>query len=112
MIDRKRTACFTGRRNIPTHHRQQLTELLDRMIEVLYHKGVVFYGAGGAYGFDNAMAIKNAKTITELVNRIIELEKLLIDIPPYYYADINPDIEKQRAERMKHKSFYGKLYDT
>lgn len=52
MIDRKRTACFTGHRNIPTPHRQQLTELLDRMIEVLYRKGVVFYGAGGAYGFD------------------------------------------------------------
>lgn len=43
MIDRKRTACFTGHRNIPTHHRQQLTELLDRMIEALYRKGVVFY---------------------------------------------------------------------
>lgn len=41
MIDRKRTACFTGHRNIPTHHRQQLTELLDRMIEALYRKGVV-----------------------------------------------------------------------
>lgn len=52
MIDRKRTACFTGHRNIPTHHRQQLTELLDRMIETLYSRGVVFYGAGGAYGFD------------------------------------------------------------
>ncbi len=61
---------------------------------------------------DNAMAIKNAKIMTEFVNRIIELEKLLIDIPPYCYTDINPDIEKQRAERMKRKSFYGKLYDT
>ncbi len=61
---------------------------------------------------DNAMAIKNNKVMTEFVDRIIELEKLLIDIPPYCYADINPDIEKQRAERMKRKSFYGKLYDT
>ena len=61
---------------------------------------------------DNAMAIKNAKTMTEFMNRIIELEKLLIDIPPYCYTDIKPDIEKQRAERMKRKSFYGKLYDT
>ena len=58
MIDRKRTACFTGHRNIPTHHRLQLMELLDRMIEALYHKGVVFYGAGGAYGFD--MEAENA----------------------------------------------------
>lgn len=61
---------------------------------------------------DNAMAIKNAKTMAEFVNRIIELEKLLIDIPPYCYADINPDKEKQHADKLKHKSFYGKLYDT
>ncbi len=61
---------------------------------------------------DNAMAIKNAKTMTEFMNRIIELEKLLIDIPPYCYADINSDKEKQRADKLKHKSFYGKLYDT
>lgn len=61
---------------------------------------------------DNAIAIKNAKTMTEFMNRIIELEKLLIDIPPYCYADINSDKEKQRADKLKHKSFYGKLYDT
>ena len=61
---------------------------------------------------DNAMAIKYAKTMTEFMNRIIELEKLLIDIPPYCYADINSDKEKQRADKLKHKSFYSKLYDT
>lgn len=61
---------------------------------------------------DNSIAIKNEKSMTEFVNRIMELEELAITLPPYCYADINLDKEKQRAERMRRKSFYGKLYDT
>lgn len=63
MIDRKRTACFTGHRNIPIHHRKKLAMLLDYIIEKLYRTGVVFYGAGGAYGFDMEaeMAVLRAK---------------------------------------------------
>lgn len=52
MKDKNRTACFTGHRSIPEHHREQLAVLLDRLIEALYRKGVIYYGAGGAYGFD------------------------------------------------------------
>jgi conserved hypothetical protein len=52
MIDRLRTACFTGHREIPENTKKQLDSLLDRVIEDLYKKGVVFYGSGGAYGFD------------------------------------------------------------
>lgn len=60
---------------------------------------------------DNAMAIKNEKTMTEFVNRIMELEELAVTLPPYCYTDIDLDKEKQRAERMKHKSLCGRLYD-
>lgn len=52
MIDRSRTACFTGHREIPENNKKQLDTLLDKVIEDLYKKGVVFYGSGGAYGFD------------------------------------------------------------
>ena len=52
MIDRSRTACFTGHREIPENNKKQLDILLDKVIEGLYKKGVVFYGSGGAYGFD------------------------------------------------------------
>lgn len=52
MIDRSRTACFTGHREIPENKKKQLDSLLDKFIEDLYRKGVVFYGSGGAYGFD------------------------------------------------------------
>lgn len=52
MIDRKRTACFTGHRQIPKQEVQKIETQLDKVIENLYQSGVIFYGAGGAYGFD------------------------------------------------------------
>ena len=52
MIDRKRTACFTGHRDIPESRVEILEKLLDKAIEQLYGEGVIFYGAGGSYGFD------------------------------------------------------------
>lgn len=52
MIDRKRTACFTGHREIPESRVKILEKLLDKAIEQLYGEGVIFYGVGGSYGFD------------------------------------------------------------
>lgn len=52
MIDRKRTACFTGHRKIPAYDIQNIEKQLDEIIEKLYQKSVIFYGAGGSYGFD------------------------------------------------------------
>lgn len=52
MIDRKRTACFTGHRKIPAQEIKNIEKQLDKMIKRLYKKGVIFYGVGGSYGFD------------------------------------------------------------
>lgn len=52
MIDKKRTACFTGHRKIPYNDIGKIKYSLDTVIEELYKKGVIFYGVGGAYGFD------------------------------------------------------------
>lgn len=61
---------------------------------------------------DNSMAVKNEQTMTEFVNRILEIENIAVTLPPYRYTNINLEKEKQRAEKMNNKSFYGKLYDT
>ncbi len=61
---------------------------------------------------DNGMAVKNEHTMTEFVNRIIEIEEMAITLPPYCYVNIDLQKEKQRAERMKSSDFYGKLYDV
>lgn len=52
MIDKERTACFTGHRDIPKDRVETLEKLLDNTIEQLYSEGVLFFGAGGSYGFD------------------------------------------------------------
>ena len=52
MIARNKTACFSGHRNISKQEIFQIEKLLEKTIEILYKKGVIFFGAGGAYGFD------------------------------------------------------------
>lgn len=63
MIDKKRTACFTGHRKIPAQEIKNIEKQLDEIIEKLYQKGVIFYGVGGSYGFDMLaeMAVIRAK---------------------------------------------------
>lgn len=74
MIDRKRTACFTGHRKIPAYDIQNIEKQLDEIIEKLYQKGVIFYGAGGSYGFDMLaeMAVIRAR------NRHNEIKLILV----------------------------------
>ena len=51
MVDKLNVACFSGHRKLP----QDLTEVmenLERAIITLIEQGVVFFGNGGAVGFD------------------------------------------------------------
>lgn len=55
MVDKKTVACFSGHRKLP----QDCTELqanLEKAIIVLIEQGVVFFGSGGALGFDQVAA--------------------------------------------------------
>ena len=89
MIDRKRTACFTGHRDIPESRVETLEKLLDKVIEQLYNKGVIFYGAGGSYGFD-ALAEKAVLRAKERHSDI----KLILVLPC-------EDQDKYWNEKMK-----------
>lgn len=51
MVDKNKVACFSGHRNLP----QDCTELqanLEKAIVELIERGVIFFGSGGAVGFD------------------------------------------------------------
>lgn len=52
MLNRKITACFTGHREISDGQEEKISAVLDNIIEMLYRNGVIYYGAGGACGFD------------------------------------------------------------
>ena len=55
MIEKTKVACFSGHRKLP----KDCTELqknLEETIKILIAKGVVFFGSGGAVGFDQIAA--------------------------------------------------------
>lgn len=74
MIDRKRTACFTGHRKIPVQEIKGIEKQLDKIIEKLYQKGVIFYGAGGSYGFD----MLAEKAVIRARNKHKEIKLILV----------------------------------
>ena len=49
---REQTCCFTGHRELPVWGREELAAKLEDTIISLYQKGIRYYGAGGALGFD------------------------------------------------------------
>ena len=74
MIDKKRTACFTGHRKIHVKDIRKIEKQLDRIIKKLYRKGVIFYGAGGSYGFD----MLAEKAVIRARNRHKEIKLILV----------------------------------
>ena len=53
---REQVCCFTGHRRIPQNELKGIEERLEATITKLYSRGVVYYGAGGALGFDTLAA--------------------------------------------------------
>lgn len=51
MIDRSKVACFSGHRRLPEDNRK-LRNALESAISGLIEHGVIYFGAGGALGFD------------------------------------------------------------
>ena len=51
MIDKSKVACFSGHRRLPQNC-EELRAKLKKEIIGLIERGVVFFGAGGALGFD------------------------------------------------------------
>lgn len=74
MIDKKRTACFTGHRKIAAQDIQKIEKQLDKIIEKLHQKGVIFYGAGGSYGFD----MLAEKAVIRARNKHKEIKLILV----------------------------------
>lgn len=71
---KSRTCCFTGHREIPPDKRTEIIGRLERIITSLYQKGVQYYGAGGALGFD-ALA---ARTVIRLRENCPGMKLILV----------------------------------
>ncbi len=51
-VMREQTCCFTGHRELPPQELDQIVEGLKTTIAALITKGIRYFGAGGALGFD------------------------------------------------------------
>ena len=53
---RQRTCCFTGHRAIPEKDLPGILERTEQVVRRLIEQGVVFFGVGGAIGYDTEAA--------------------------------------------------------
>ena len=71
---RNETCCFTGHRQIPPGEQSEIENKLECTITGLYQRGIRYYGAGGALGFD-ALA---ARTVIRLRENCPGMKLILV----------------------------------
>jgi len=70
-----KTCCFTGHRIID-ENQTALTHKLKNTIVELIENGVIYYGCGGAIGFDTIAAL----TVLELKKEYSQIKRILISV--------------------------------
>lgn len=96
MTQIERTACFTGHREIPASKRRRIEKLLDEVIQFHIARGIIYYGVGGALGFDTmaAQAVIRARKMHPEV-------KLILVLPCRTQADRWRSEDKKVYESIK-----------
>lgn len=72
-----KTCCFTGHREIPLLDLSRITRETREIVLSLYSRGVRYFGAGGAIGFDTIAA----ETVLELRETLCPEIKLILVLP-------------------------------
>ena len=57
MAEQEQICCFTGHRSMVPEHVERLAEELSRAVGILISRGVFYFRAGGALGFDTLAAL-------------------------------------------------------
>lgn len=73
MINRSKTACFSGHRDLPPDC-TELSANLEKSITKLIEQGVIFFGNGGAVGFDTLAA----ETVLKLKNQFPRIRLIMV----------------------------------
>ena len=74
MTMREQTCCFTGHRDIPSTQRRALVENLEETVRQLIGRGMRYFGAGGALGFDTLAA----QTVLSLLGEFPHIRLILV----------------------------------
>lgn len=90
-----KTCCFTGHREIPKNETNIIKQKLVKNIKYLCSKGVIYYGAGGARGFDTLAA----NAVLDLKTSIPEIRLILI-LPCKNHTRKWNKTDKQKHKRV------------
>ena len=71
---KSKTCCFTGHRDVPKEDIPLIRKALFEKIVELREKGIVYYGAGGALGFDTIAA----QTVIDVRDQFPEVKLILV----------------------------------
>ena len=93
---RSYTCCFTGHRQLPPEKQVEIAGRLERVIVSLYQRGIRFYGAGGALGFDCLAA----QTVLRLRESYPDM-KLILVLPCLTQTRGWPAADVAEYERIK-----------
>lgn len=75
MLDRKWvTCCFSGHRRIPTENFEEISQKLRMVLIELIENGYIYFGAGGALGFD----MLAEKTVLDLKRQHPQIKLILV----------------------------------
>lgn len=97
---REKTCCFTGHRELPTGlGKWKLTTRLEKAIVEQIKKGIRFFGAGGALGFDTLAA----RTVLKLKSKYPNI-KLILVLPCPTQTRGWPIEDVEEYERIKAKA--------
>lgn len=96
---RERTCCFTGHRDISWQDKQIIIERLETAILKLIGEGVVYFGAGGALGFDTLAA----QSVLRLRKQFPHI-KLILVLPCPTQAEKWGDLDQQIYEDIKRQA--------
>lgn len=71
---REKTCCFTGHRDIPAEQRREVFRKTEIAVESLIKRGYLYFGAGGALGFDTIAAL----VVLKLKKRYPDIKLILV----------------------------------
>ena len=71
---RGKTCCFTGHRDMPLDELLNIKENLKKVLIYYINQGYVYFGAGGALGFDSLAAM----TVLELRDQYPQIKLILV----------------------------------
>jgi len=96
---RRLTCCFTGHRVIYKEDAKIIENDLADIIESLIKEGLIYFGVGGALGFD----MYAAETVIELKKKYPSIRLILV-LPCREYDKFWTDSQKERYTEIKKSS--------